>query len=856
MFALIIYLKFAPFSCSVRYFFAEHDIEMQNLIFYTTIPEFMFRLNLCCRCNKIVLTTKKEENKMADVDAKRKRRPKGAQLLSYVKNFVFTHILTDREGEKSEAKQRRYTVKAARCVMGCIFAALMCRTQLAFSVYPFGIIYLCSIGRALPIYSLVSVITCLCLGGVSNVYALLYALILAVRSAACVYFDAKEEGIRRFPVYSEWIAYRVIFSCVASFIIGIYNLFYFGFTYYSLLGSLLVMAVCPVGTYIFCCGFDSSQKSELRDAARLVLCAVLVLSLSDLTLLYVRCAGVAAFCLMTAEASKKKKGACALMGLVCGLPFGISTAAVYALAATLCAALGSLSPFLGNLGAYTFIVMAQGYIGGYSALISCLPDTSIGLCLTLLWQKYNISERISCFTLPLLEKKERTEDQNVRGAAKSMEEVSVAFASLSNMLKALSSKAKRTQLLDTRGICEQSCDSVCPDCRKRSFCWEKNAGSTSDAFSKVSSYLSKHGRINEPALPAYLQSQCIKKEALVSQINKRTGQATEACFKKGGTDIFASDYEAMSKILCAHLQKAKEKDTLDRALSDALLDMCRRRLYGIGSIRVYGKRQKQIYAAKIDLASHTVSAAALRREFEKVCGCRLSSPVYSIDGADIEFEMHSEPMYSAECAIATLPKEGESCSGDSADSLYNNEGYFYGILCDGMGSGKDAAYTSGVCTEYLHNMLESSNPKELTIEMLNAVIREDPQECSSTVDLFELDTFSGEGCFIKSGAAPSFVCRQKNVYRVSAKTIPIGITERIGAEKIKFRLRRGDIVVMVSDGIVEGPDEGRLVVQQLCRRTTDNPFDIAASVLAAAKTKHNCRDDMTVVTVCVKDARK
>lgn len=794
---------------------------------------------------------------MADVTLKRKRKVKEGGFLDAVKNFVLTHVLTEADAERGEARQRRYVMLCTRIAAGCIFSALLSRSQLAFSIYPFGIVFLCSAGRLLPLYSLVSLITYLTVGGVSNIYAAVCALILCARSVLCMYFDAKEDGVRRFPEYNEWVAYRVIASCISSFVIGLYNLFFFSFTYYSLLGSLLCMTVCPVGTYIFCCGFDKTQREELRDVARLFMCAVFVWSLADISLFGVSVGRVAAFCLTAAEAKSQRKGAAALMGLVCGLPFSISDCAVYAISGALCAAMSILSSFLGNLGAFTFLVMSKGYIGGYSALVGALPSATAGLCGVLVWQKYDIGHRISRMSVASLVKKEESERTERKGSSiKSMEDVSRAFSTMSDMLKALSSRSERQSTLDTRAICDIGCERVCVDCPKRTGCWETSSTSAEDAFYKMSAVLARDGKITEATLPEYLRSNCKRSRTVMYEVNKLTASATEECFKRSSADLFACDYDAMSRILGAHLKKAKEQDKYDKELSDALLSLCRHKLYGIGNISVYGSREKHVFAQGIELSSHTVSASAIRTSFERVCCCRLSSPVYSIDGSDIEFEMHTVPAYSVKSAIAALPKEGEKCSGDSARTLTNSDGYFYGILCDGMGSGSEAAYTSGVCAEYLSNMLGSANPKELTIEMLNAVIKEDGRECSSTVDLFEFDTYNGEGCFIKSGAAPSFVCRQKNVYRVTAKTIPIGITDRIGAEKIKFRLRRGDIVVMVSDGIVEGPDEGRLIVEALCRRTTDDPFDIAASVLAAAKTKHNLRDDMTVLAISIEGAEE
>ncbi len=787
---------------------------------------------------------------MSEITLKRKKRSKGAQLLSLITDFISAHVKED-EGERAVSLRRRYLFSCARIISGVAFSALISRSQLAFSVYPFGIMFICASQRATPLYALASIISYLTIGGVSKVYGALCALILLARTLLCMYTDTKAEGRYKIPAYNEWVAYRVIYSCAASFIIGLYNLIYFSFSYYSLLGSILCMLACPVGTYIFSAANDTEASQEARDTARLFLCAVFVWSLSGISPFGINAGKIAAFCLIASEADAKHCGPSAIMGLVCGLPFGISSCAVYAIAAALCAGMKSLSSPLANIGAYTFILMAEGYIGGYSALLSSLAPTSVGVCSVLLWQKYDIRHRLCSFSLSSLTKKREAQTQaQTEPSATGIGELSRAFSSLSSTLKALSVHSQRSVLLDTNGICTQAMEQICSDCPARERC--QGEEDIDSCIKKLASAVSHDGRLSEKTLPPYILQSCRRKQALISEINRRTARATEQCFSRSGAERLCSDYAAMAKILDVHLSKKTDRDRYDREASEALAALCRRKMYGIGEISVFGSRYRRILAKDIDLASHTVSAAELQSEFEAVCGGRLTYPVYTIDGTDIAFEIHTAPKFKANAAIAALPKENEDKSGDSARTFSNNEGYFYGILCDGMGSGDEAAYTSGICAEYLTCMLSCSNPKEMTLEMLNSVLREERGENSSTVDIFELDTYTGDGCFLKSGAAPSYVCRGKNVYRISAKTIPIGITEKIGAEKIRFKLRRGDVVVMLSDGIVDDDSDSRLVVETLCRRTTQDPCDVATAILCAAKAKHDRRDDMTVVCVEVK----
>ena len=101
-------------------------------------------------------------------------------------------------------------------------------------------------------------------------------------------------------------------------------------------------------------------------------------------------------------------------------------------------------------------------------------------------------------------------------------------------------------------------------------------------------------------------------------------------------------------------------------------------------------------------------------------------------------------------------------------------------------------------------MLMAGNRADITVRMLNNFLRSENiglgRECSATLDLFELDLMSGTASFIKSGAAPTFICRDQTVYRVNSRTMPVGIIKQADAKLTRFEIKPWDIVVMVSDG--------------------------------------------------------
>lgn len=796
----------------------------------------------------------------ADVKKLKKRRLKEGKSLRALLYSIWTGALhkigyLDTQA-LNDMEKKRYLYSASRIILGTLFSSLLARTQLAFSVYPLGIAFVSAAGRCAPIYAASALIASLTLGSRSAVYAVALLLVLLMRTGACIYSDMREEGLGRFPLYNELAPYRIVFSCIAAFTVGIYNLFYGDFSYYALLGSLTVMTLCPISAYIFIHALEPGEYSEHRDVARLFLCSVLVWSLTDVSIGTLSLADCCAFLLVATEQRKGKCAYSAIMGLAVGLPMGIEGAAVYALCGVVSHLLSGLSKTLGCIGAFTFLVLAIGYTGGYSALVGCLGGSTLGLSAALLWVRYDIHERLGGLWLGFPEVEARTPAVSVGDAAERISDVSHTFSSLSEMLKNLCAYSERSRLLDTKAIVEGVCDEICTECKRRGECWGEDSSRTADAMGKLAASLSRAEKPTAETLPAYLREKCQRKDKLASLAGKRMASATQKALSDTGCRLLASDYEAMSRILDSHLEKAKEQTALDRPLSQQLSAYSRANGLGIGAVSVWGQRIKKIYAYGIDLSRHTVSASELCEAFSKIAKCRLCSPVYAIDGSDVEFEMHSLPTISVRCSQASLAKEGEGVCGDSSRYFENKDGYFYSVLCDGMGSGREAARTSSIAVEYISSMLGHSNPKDLTVEMLNAVLRHRSGECSSTVDLFEADTYTGEGCFIKSGAAPSFVVRKNNVYKVAARTIPIGITDRIKAEKIKLRLRPGDIVVMASDGVVDGAEGVRAAVETLCKRTTDEPLDIAGALLCAAKSRGISRDDMTVCVAVIEKAKE
>ena len=80
-------------------------------------------------------------------------------------------------------------------------------------------------------------------------------------------------------------------------------------------------------------------------------------------------------------------------------------------------------------------------------------------------------------------------------------------------------------------------------------------------------------------------------------------------------------------------------------------------------------------------------------------------------------------------------------------------------------------------------------------------------ECSATVDLLDLDLITGKAEFYKSGAAPSYIFRDGNLFKLRSNTVPLGIIKELDTKKLSVELGVDDVIVMVSDGVTRGREE-------------------------------------------------
>ena len=216
--------------------------------------------------------------------------------------------------------------------------------------------------------------------------------------------------------------------------------------------------------------------------------------------------------------------------------------------------------------------------------------------------------------------------------------------------------------------------------------------------------------------------------------------------------------------------------------------------------------------------------------------------------------LEAEPL-AVSVGIAALKKRGETVSGDRGSYFKTDAGVLCVLLSDGMGTGSAAAEDSARVVKILEKFLRSGVDPALAMKILNSVLLlrgGDGWGCA-TVDLMCVDLFSGETCFYKYGAAPSFIKSAKGIRRIEGESFAAGLPglEGTAPDMVRMRLKPGSLAVIASDGVLADQEDSWLKVL-LSEERTDMK-QLARSILRAAEKLYGASDDMTVLTVRVEE---
>ncbi|MBR3383416.1 MAG: SpoIIE family protein phosphatase [Clostridia bacterium] len=256
---------------------------------------------------------------------------------------------------------------------------------------------------------------------------------------------------------------------------------------------------------------------------------------------------------------------------------------------------------------------------------------------------------------------------------------------------------------------------------------------------------------------------------------------------------------------------------------------------------------------RFDLLQYRVaSLAEVLSELSRVYGRDEARLLACVSGTLKRFlnASPSSPAFTAEYGEASSKKPGSDRSGDSS-AVCETEGKLLLALSDGMGSGREANAESRAALALLKDLLHVGFGIDDAAECVNSLLASRGSgDMYATLDVMLVDLADGAASFSKHGAPSSFILRGGKLFTLYAEALPIGVIENARGTAGSFRLRSGDSIIMMTDGVADALGDG------LQKAVTDNVLGwgdtqmSARSLLEAAEAAGRT-DDMSVIVARV-----
>ncbi|MCH5352148.1 MAG: SpoIIE family protein phosphatase, partial [Acutalibacter sp.] len=436
---------------------------------------------------------------------------------------------------------------------------------------------------------------------------------------------------------------------------------------------------------------------------------------------------------------------------------------------------------------------------------------------------------------------------------------SEALSNVYSSVEEISQKLSEICAPNLQGVYNRATETVCAGCAMSAICWRKHKEQTLDNFSQLSKVLKERGKAELSDFTPEFSERCKRPGEMKDEINKnygrylmkeaaelRAAQVREAAEQHFKTTAGILEEMAGEFSLYQHFDEEAAQRVEDILLDNGVIPIevcCRLDKFGRMTVEaeIHRERQKRL------------NRAVFTKEISAACGRVFSPPCVSSHEETCRIQMCQRPAFDVGRGFSQYCAKNGSFCGDSTNVFYDGCGRLIAVLSDGMGTGGRAAVDGAMTSAMAESLLKAGIGFDSMLQTVNsALIAKSGDESLATLDVTCIDLFTGKAEFRKAGAACTVVRRGKYIDVIEASSVPVGIMPQVEFACYDRELTSGDLVVMVSDGVmVSGTEWLTDMVQDWDE--TENPNMLAERITEEAQKRRSDghEDDITALVLVV-----
>ncbi|MCY0876209.1 MAG: stage II sporulation protein E [Firmicutes bacterium] len=403
---------------------------------------------------------------------------------------------------------------------------------------------------------------------------------------------------------------------------------------------------------------------------------------------------------------------------------------------------------------------------------------------------------------------------------------------------------------------------LCRHCRKYDKCWTTDLYDTYQGVRETLDLIEERPEMTVQDIPKSLYSRCIKLDQMLPSLKRSSALVARdvaiVTQLRESRQMVVAQLTGVARIMSDLAAEIKRETGDSQVQEEKILDALSRLGLEVQGVDIISLEEGkvEIEVLQMNPSGHDECSKLVAPLLSDALGetITVQKTDVSEDGSYQLVTLSSAKLYDVQAGFASAAKDGTLQSGDSFSVLDVGNGRYAIALSDGMGNGERANQESAAAVRLVQQLLKAGFDEQVAVKTVNsALVLRATDEVYATLDLAVIDLYSLQTEFLKVGSVCSFVKQGRRVGMITGESVPIGIISDIDVQTQRQTLHEDDILVFVSDGILEAvshmSDPEDWVRRQLERYDTKDPQVIADLLLEASVRAAGglIADDMTVV---------
>lgn len=435
-----------------------------------------------------------------------------------------------------------------------------------------------------------------------------------------------------------------------------------------------------------------------------------------------------------------------------------------------------------------------------------------------------------------------------------------ALVDVADTVSQVSGELSKINAPDFKSVISLIEQDACCGCKLRLHCWENKSAATLQAVMQMINSIK--GGTNTPDISILdeFQGRCIRINKMQEAVKYRYSQYASLLSAEDRIDevrqVVSEQFEGVSDMLNELSQSITDDEQYNAHAAEAAASALKN--IGIQSDECAAKIDKfgrMSLEMKIKYDNKTVfNRLQIMKVLSLACERDFGVPNITKTGSCALITVNERANYKVDIGIEQHCAVAGSICGDSYKYFNDGQGHFIMLLSDGMGTGGRAAVDSAMASGLMARLLKAGFGYNCSLKILNSsMLFKSSDESLATMDIASIDLFTGNTELYKAGAAPTLVRRNGHSGRAESHSLPVGILKDVSFDRAGIRLRHGDILLLVSDGVTfEGTEWIR---RELETWGDGSAQDLAEYICDSARRRYATSrpDDITVMAAIIEN---